>query len=348
MALSFVTSPTQQDWDDRIAATPGGGNIFQSHELGEVKRMARWTPRYAEVDGVAMTVHEKTAPGFGRIWYVPKGPCVTTTDELAGLLAGLTAGARAEGVLFVRMEPEIVETPESVAALQGLGLVRTAPVQPHSSTVVFPLPATQDELLGAYPAKTRNMVRRAMRDGVEVLPAPDEPATYETVWELWQDVVRDQELGVRSKDYHVRSWQILVRGGNATILIARTADGEPVASALVTCIGDHAEYKEGASLRDRPVPGASQLVQYAGMSWAIERGARTYDLVGVPHTSQLDDTSHPRHGIGKFKRGFTKEVTDWVGAWDLVLRPRRYAAWQRVGERVVGRLQRREPGDTFW
>lgn len=347
MSLTFLPSPTTQEWDDRIAATPAGGNIFQSHELGEVKRMARWRPRYAVADGVAMTIHEKSAPAFGKVWYVPKGPCVAEVDRLRELLPHLRESARSEGVMFVRMEPEIVETTESVAALEALELVRTDPVQPHSSTVVFPLPGTEEELLTAYPSKTRNMVRRAMRDGVEVVRAPDAPETYETMWELWQDVVRDQELGVRSKDYHVRSWQIMVQGGHAQVLIART-DGLPVASALITCIGDHAEYKEGASLRDRPVPGASQLVQYEGMRWAIERGARTYDLVGVPHSSQLDDPDHPRHGIGKFKRGFTKEVTDWVGAWDLVLRPRRYAVWERVGERVVGRLQRKEPGDAFW
>lgn len=347
MALTFVTSPTAEEWDDRIAATPAGGNIFQSHELGEVKRMARWVPRYAVAEGVAMTVHEKKAPGFGTVWYLPKGPCVARVDLLRDLLPHLRESARAEGVMFVRMEPEIPETPESLAALEGLGLVRTHPVQPHSSTVVFPLPQTEDELLAAYPSKTRNMVRRAMRDGVEVELAPDAPETYETVWGMWEDVVRDQELGVRGKDYYVRSWQMLVRAGNAVVLLAR-ADGRPVASALVTCVGEHAEYKEGASVRDRPVPGASQLVQYEGMRWAIGRGARTYDLVGVPHSTQLDDPTNLRHGIGKFKRGFHKEVTDWVGAWDLVLRPRRYAVWQRIGERVVARLQRREPGDAFW
>lgn len=347
MALTFVTSPSAQEWDARIAATPGGGTIFQSHELGEVKRMARWTPRYAEAEGVAMTVHEKRAPGFGKVWYLPKGPCVADVEGLAALLPHLRESARAEGVMFVRTEPEIPETSASVAALERLGLVRTDPVQPHSSTVVFPLPATEDELLGAYPSKTRNMVRRAMRDGVEVVRAPDEPETYETMWGLWADVVSDQGLGVRGRDYFVRSWQTLVRAGNTQAFLAR-ADGRPVASALVSVIGATAEYKEGASVRDRPVPGASQLLQYEAMRWAIGRGARTYDLVGVPHSTRLDDPDDLRHGIGKFKRGFSKEVTDWVGAWDLVLRPRRYAAWQRLGQRVVTRLQRREPGDTFW
>lgn len=347
MSLRFVTEPTAAEWNARIAANPNGGNIFQSHELGEIKRMARWTPRYAEVDGLAITVHEKSAAPLGKVWYVPKGPCVAEPAQLVPAVEALTAAGRREGVLFVRLEPEIVQTPEHEEQLRALGLVPTSPVQPNTSTVLHRLPETEEELLGSYPSKTRNMVRRAMRDGVVVERAPDTDETYDAMWRLWTDVVEDQDLAVRSKEYHVRSWQIMVRSGLAQVLVA-SVEGEPVASAVICSLGEVAAYKEGASLRDRPVPGVSQLVQYEGMRWAIERGARVYDLVGVPHTSQLDDTSHPRHGIGKFKRGFTKEVVDWVGAYDLVLRPRRYAVWQRGGERVVGRLQRREPGDTFW
>ena len=347
MALTFETSPPAARWNARIAAAPNGGNIYQSHELGEVKRMARWRPLYGESHGVAMTIHEKWAPGFGKVWYLPKGPCVADTAALRPLVEDLRAAARSAGVLFVRLEPEIREEDRTVAELTGMGLVRTDPVQPHSSTVVFPLPGTADELLAAYPAKTRNMVRRAGREGVQVERAPGTPETYELMWRLWSAVVEDQGLGVRGHDYFVESWRIMVDSGLAQVFVARLEE-EPLAWALVATLGRSAAYKEGASLRDRPVPGASQLLQYEGMRWAIEQGARTYDLVGVPHSSRLDDRSDLRYGLGVFKRGFTKEVTDWVGAWDLVLRPRRYAVWQRIGQRVVTRLQRRERGDAFW
>lgn len=361
MPLTFLSSPSAAEWDARIAATPNGGNVYQSHALGQVKRMARWTPRYAVsaapalsgpgadggAEGVAMTIHSKRAPGFGTVWYLPKGPCVDDVETLRPLVDQLREAAREEGVVFVRIEPEIRETPEALAALETMGLVRTDPVQPHSSTVIFALPGSEDELLAAYPSKTRNMVRRALRDGVEVERAPDSDETYEQMWTIWQAVVRDQGLGVRGKDYFVESWRTMVRGGVAQPVVARV-DGEMVAWALVTVIGEVAAYKEGASLRERPVPGASQLLQYEGMRWAIERGARTYDLVGTPHSTRLDDKDDLRHGLGIFKRGFSKEVTDWVGAWDIVLRPRRYAAWRRIGQRVVTRVQRREPGDAFF
>lgn len=347
MGLRLLTDTTAAEWNSRIAATPNQGNVFQSFELGEVKRLARWTPRYAESEGIAMTIHEKAAAPFGTIWYLPKGPCVADTAQLASVVADLAAEARRQGVLFVRIEPELVESPENVTAIQSLGLVRAAAVQPHTSTVVHQLPEDEEGLMASYPSKTRNMVRRAGREGVVVDRAPATEETFDDMWDVWQDVVRDQGLSVRSKAYHVESWKIMVRSGLAQIFMARV-NGEAVASAVVASLGDVAAYKEGASLRERPVPGVSQLVQYEGMKWAIERGATRYDLVGVPHSSELDDRSHPRHGIGNFKRGFTKDVIDWVGAWDIVVHPRRYALWQRAGERVVARLQRRQPGDTFW
>lgn len=346
MSLAFAPSPAPADWDARIAATPNGGNIYQSHTLGEVKRTARWEPMYAEAHGVAMTIHAKHAPGLGTVWYVPKGPCVADVEALRPLVDSLRDAARRRGVLFTRIEPEIPETPETLAALGRMGLVRTDPVQPHSSTVHFTLPASVEDLLAAYPSKTRNQVRSAIGAGVHVDRAPDSEETYEQMWTLWEGVVRDQGLGVRGKDYFVRSWRTMVRAGIAQPLLARV-DGRPVAWALVAHLGQVAVYKEGASLRERPVRGASELVQYEAMRWAIERGARVYDLVGTPHSSRVDDPSDLRHNIGVFKRHFTKDVIDWVGAWDIVTRPRRYAVWQRGGQRVATRLQRAEPGDAF-
>lgn len=347
MPLTFVDSPLPEEWDARIAATPNKGNIFQSHALGEVKRLARWEPRYAEAQGVAMTIHAKKAPGFGTVWYLPKGPCVSTVEDLAPIVEDLRAAARKEGVLFVRIEPEILESPESVAAIEAMGTVRVPPVQPNASTVIFELPESEEDLLAAYPSKTRNMVRRALREGVEVDRAPDTDETYEQMYTLWKELVEDQSLGVRGRDYFIESWKRMVRAGLAQVVTARV-DGEMTAWALVTSIGEVAAYKEGASVRRRPVPGVSQLVQYEGMRWAIERGAKVYDLVGTPHSTNLDDKDDMRHGLGVFKRGFNKHVTDWVGAYDIVLRPRRYAAWQKIGQRVVTRLQRKEVGDAFW
>ncbi|MGD8149212.1 lipid II:glycine glycyltransferase FemX [Ornithinimicrobium sp. Y1694] len=347
MSLTFASPTSAQEWDDLIASTPSRGTIFQSHVLGQVKRLARWEPRYALSQGVALTIHAKKAPGFGTIWYLPKGPCVSTVEDLAPIIEDLRQAAREQGVLFVRIEPEILETAENLAAIEALGLVQVPPVQPNSSTVIFRLPESPEELLAAYPSKTRNMVRRAQREGVEVTRAPDSEETYEQMYALWDELVTDQGLGVRGRDYFVGSWKLLVRSGRAQVITARV-DGEMTAWALVTVIGQVGAYKEGASVRRRPVPGVSQLVQYEGMRWAIEQGAKVYDLVGTPHSSKLEDKADLRHGLGIFKRGFERQVTDWVGAFDLVLRPRRYAVWQRIGQRVVTRVQRREPGDAFW
>ena len=95
--------------------------------------------------------------------------------------------------------------------------------------------------------------------------------------------------------------------------------------------------------------GASHALQWEAMQWAQSVGATTYDLAGTPHSTRVDDKDDPFYGIGEFKRSFHKEVTDFVGAWDLVIRPRRYAVWQRIGHRVTAKvLSRGRAGASFY
>ncbi len=79
---------------------------------------------------------------------------------------------------------------------------------------------------------------------------------------------------------------------------------------------------------------APHLLQWEVMRWLRARGVQTYDLVATPPASQLDD-SHPLFGLYRFKSGFSEHITEFVGTWDLPLRPRAYALWERWGERAA-------------
>ena len=71
--------------------------------------------------GHGVTVHTRRAPGFGTVWYLPKGPGVATVDQLAAVLPDIVAAAKEDGTLLVKVEPELRETPENLAGLRGLG-----------------------------------------------------------------------------------------------------------------------------------------------------------------------------------------------------------------------------------
>ncbi|HSP59906.1 MAG TPA: peptidoglycan bridge formation glycyltransferase FemA/FemB family protein [Ornithinimicrobium sp.] len=338
---------TAAEWDAQVVAAPGRPSMFQTHEFAQVKQGGGWRPRYLVVDGVAVTVHTRTAPGLGRVWYAPKGPSVASTEQLEPLLRQLADAARADGAFLLKVEPELRETPENLTALAGMGLVRAGRVQTNASTVLVDIAGGPEDLMATYPSKTRNMVRRALRDGVEVERVAGAEDTYERMWRMWTEVVEDQGIATRDRDYQVGLWRTFCEAGLGQLFFARH-EGQDVAGAFVTVVGDVACYKDGASVRSRPVRGASQVLQFEAMGWAQEQGALVYDLCGTPHSTKVDDQDDPFYGIGVFKRGFTKEVTDWVGALDLPLRPRRYQVWTRFGHRVVAKALARGRGASFF
>lgn len=332
--------PTAQDWTARVAGGPGLSTMFQTHEMGEVKKQAGWGARFYEVDDLPVVVHEKRAPGLGKVWYVPKGPMVRDVEELGRVLPQLAEAARDAGAFLLKIEPELRETPETLEALRSLGLVHAGRVQNSVSTVLVDISGDRDELLARLPSRTRNTIRRGMKEGVVIEQAPAEQSTYDRMWRLWEEVVADQGVFTRGRDYHIHTWRTFCESGAGQIFFA-THEGQDVAAAFVVVTGEVANYREGASVRQRPVRGAAQLMQFEAMVWAQGQGATVYDMCGTPHSTKLDDPEDPLHGVGEFKRGFSKEVTDWVGAWDLPLRPRRYAVWERIGHRVAAKLTSR-------
>lgn len=348
MGLIESRPPNAAEWNAQVVRAPGPSSMFQTFEFAQVKARAGWSPRYLVVDGVAVTVHTRQAPGLGSVWYVPKGPSVAEPAQLEPLLAQLADQARDAGAFLLKVEPELLENPENLAALESMGLVRAGRVQTNASTVLVDVSGTPEELLDRLPGKVRNQVRRAYRDGIEVEQAEATEDSYDRMWRLWTEVVEDRGVFTRDRDYQVGLWRTFCESGLGQLFFTRF-EGQDVAGAFVTVVGDVACYKDGASVRDRPVRGASQLLQYEAMVWAQGRGANVYDLCGTPHSSRVADPEDPFHGIGVFKRGFNKEVTDWVGALDLPLRPRRYQMWNRFGHRVLAKvLARGRSGATFF
>ena len=53
-----------------------------------------------------MTIHEKPAGLFGKVWYLPKGPCVADTAQLASVVAD-PGKLQAVAVLHARRQPEL-------------------------------------------------------------------------------------------------------------------------------------------------------------------------------------------------------------------------------------------------
>lgn len=346
MSIRFADSDETHSWDARILSNPDGGNVFQGFEFAQQKRMGGWTPRYVTTDTVAITVLEKSVFGLGKLWYMPKGPGVTSVRALSDLLPNIKELAAKNGVFAVKIEPELVKKDETLADLLKLRLVKVAPIQPNFSTVLLDLSPDLDTIMARLNQKGRHAIKRAERDGVTVRQVDTTDDNCQKMYSLLAATAAGS-FRIRSHDYYKTFWQRYADAGLGQLFFAYV-DGQIVAGAFAIAFGKKGTYKDGASVRKRSVYGASHLLQWHVITWMKSKGASVHDLCGAPPSSEINNPDHPHYGIGRFKTSFNKEVTDYVGAYDIVIKSGAYTLWAKIGERIVTRLYRYRHRESYY
>ena len=332
MSVRYATQDEVAHWDDFILSEEGG-NIFASATYAEIKRHGGYTPRYIMAGTAAVTVLEKTTL-LGRWWYLPKGPLVAGSDALKKVLEPLKAFARSQGIFMLKIEPELPASEST--ALTKMGHVPVKPVIPNSSTITLDISAKKEALLASLPQKGRHAIKRAERDGVTVTAVETTTEHCRTMYRLLSETAEGR-FGLRPYSYYERYWQSFATAGQGQLFFAHY-EGRVVAGAYAMVYGEKSTYKDGASIRDRTAYGASHLLQWHVIQWAKEHGARLHDFCGSPPSARINDETHPHYGIGRFKLSFSKQVVDYVGCYDVVIRPTAYWLWRKVGERLAHKL----------
>ena len=358
LTARFATPDEVASWDELVAANPGGGEFLSARAFAETKRTVGWRPRYVvftadrAVHSVALVLERRTPP-LGRLWYLPRGPAALDASSLhAHTVALRELAARERDVFAVTLEPPIQIDPDAedpageqarLAAAAGL---RARPaIQGNATTAVVRLDRDDEALLASFDKKCRNMIRRAERDGVIVRRADANPETFAHMHRLMRLVGGGAaDLALRPQSYSETLWSGFASAGQGQFT-AIDVDGTPAVMGFMIRIGDRAFYKDGGSERDRVTPGMSNLLIWEMMRDARAAGARELDLFGVAPAWATSTAEHPAYGLGLFKLSFARERTTFAGAFDLVVRPARYALWSRFGERIAQRLHRRRYRD---
>lgn len=341
--IRFASTDEIDHWDTHVLANPDGGNFFQSAQLANTKAARGWTIRYIMIDQIAVTVHERHIPLLGRLWYVPKGPGVTMVPELSSLVAKLAAFARAHGVFVLKIEPEL---PASLRRELPSSWHQVRPIQPNASTIVLDLTPPLDTIMASLHQKGRHAIRRAMRDGVTAEAVEFTGEHARTMYDLLEATAAGK-FRIRSFAYQYGFWQRFADQGQGQLFFAYH-EGRVVAAAFAIKFGHKGTYKDGASIRERTTYGASHLLQWQIIQWMKAHDVTSYDLCGTPSSDRMHDESHPHYNIGRFKASFSKQVTDYIGAYDIAVRPLAYQIWSHIGERLLLRLHSRLHGDNWY
>ena len=346
MNIRFATPKEMTSWDTLVIQNTDAGNIFQGAIFANLKQSTGWQPRYIIAGSLAILALEKHIPVIGKIWYLPKGPGVIDTTQLGALLPLLRDFARKHGVFSVKLEPELFDTPETQSALTELSLVKTVPIQPNYATVLLDIREPLDDVLSGLNQKGRHAIKRAQRDGVTVKRVDTTDDNCQLMYQLLSGTA-EGSFRIRSFNYYKTFWQSYSQAEQGQLFFAYV-DGQIVAGAFALILGTKSTYKDGASIKERTAYGASHLLQWEVITWAKEQGALTHDLCGTPPSAAIKDPSHPHYGLGRFKTSFNKTVTDYVGAYDLVVKPAQYKLWRSAGERIVTRIHSKRYNENWW
>lgn len=344
MTARYATPEEVHSWDSQILANPDGGNVFSSFEYAEIKKLTQYTPRFIMVNKLAVTVLEKQAAPFGKLWYLPKGPNVTSTKELFDTLKSLRPLAKKAGVFVIRVESELDRACQPT--LERHGLKKAVPIIPNPSTITLDISSTLEKVLETLPQKGRHAIRRAERDGVTVKTVKATDENCQIMYRLLSDTAEGQ-FGIRSYKYYKEYWQLFEKAKLGQLFFAYYED-KIVAGAYAMTFGTKSTYKDGASVRERTAYGASHLLQWKVIEWAKSRGAIIHDFCGSPPSDEINNPDHPHHGVGMFKTAFNKEVTDYIGCYDDVISTTSYKLWKKIGERVHRHFYYKRTKDYYY
>lgn len=318
---------------------PGGANVLQSYEWGEVKGRWGWTPvrvvleRDDEVVGFGQFLSRGTLPIPGSLWYCTKGPWLPWGDEAAvrAFFEGVAELAGRRGVHTVKIEPEVLEEQEGVKTLLGeIGFRKARYDLNLKTTLIVDLSRPEEELLSGMKKGTRYGVRRSAREGVEVIVPEDFDGAFETFYGWMEDMARRKSGFVirRPKEYFRDSMREMYDADEGRFFFA-VHGGQPLAGIYLWNFGDKAWFIFGVSGEEKSKLMPNYLLQWEAMRWARRRGITYYDMVGIPKPEEQNEESS-LWNIFKFKKGFGGEMFDSVGCLDLPIKKTRADAWHRA------------------
>ncbi len=253
--------------------------------------------------------------GGVRYLYCPYGPTLGdrgAMEQVVESWAGLN-------VDFVRCEPV---GGVSEAVLRRLGMRLVQEVQPRH-TLMVDLTLDEEELRRGLSSGHRNAINGAERRGLS-FRAGSEAGDLEHFLNLIHATAARTGFRPHGDEYFRAMLETLGPMGAAKLFVAEH-EGRVVAAAIsLDYAGTRAYLHAASDVEARKLQMAAPLV-WRMMLDGKEAGMTAFDLWGI--APEGAPASHPWSGFTQFKRAFGGAQRDYVGTWELPVRPLRYRAY---------------------
>jgi lipid II:glycine glycyltransferase (peptidoglycan interpeptide bridge formation enzyme) len=259
--------------------------------------------------GWQITLHRVPKTNF-TVGYVPK--CLMPTTQV---LAALTKIGQEHKCIFIKLEPNVVNSPTRVETkfLLANGCVYGRPLF-TKYTFQLDLRPNEEALLTNMHPKTRYNIKVAQKHGV-VIAEDNSYDAFQHYLKLTFETTARQKFYAHNKEYHKLMWQTLYTGGIAHLLKA-TYQNTVLATWIVFIFNNTLYYPYGASSRENREVMASNLMMWEVIRFGKKMGCQIFDMWGSLGPNA--DPKDPWYGFHRFKEGYGAKLAEFIGTFDLV------------------------------
>jgi peptidoglycan pentaglycine glycine transferase (the first glycine) len=338
MQIQYFEPNQAEQWDCCLQLEPSF-NLMQSWAWGEFKENLGWKAyRIGVLDkgqliaGAQLLVKMVTT-GLASFAYIPRGPWGRWLDPgVSELLLGeIHRIAHRHRVIFLKIEPALSNRVENHQQLQQLHFKPSRLTNQPPATIILNLEPNLDEIMGQMRKRTREYIRASARKGVTIRQGGvDDLKAFSSMMQI---TARREAFNPRSQEYYTLEWQTFAERNQAVLLMAYYQE-QLLAVHMGFCFGAHGAYFHGGSSKQLSELRPNTLLMWKAICWAKEHGCRSYDLWGIPmevgeglvegETAPASSRSDELWGVYHFKRGFSKNVVGYVGAYDYAYHPMLY------------------------
>lgn len=229
--------------------------------------------------------------------------------------------AEKEKADFIRISPLIENTPENLEIFQKYGF-KNAPVHmmhPELSWLLD-ISKTEEELLKAMRKTTRNLIRRAERENIEITEVKNIMG-IEEFYKIHEQTVGRHGFVPFSRDYLKKEFEAFTSDDQISVFFAKH-NGKILSSAIIVFCGGSAFYHHGASEASK-IP-ASYLLLWKIILEAKKRGCRIFNFWGIAPENK---PKHPWTGLTLFKTGFGGYKEEYLHCQDLPITLKYWLNW---------------------
>lgn len=332
--MELVTKQTMPEYEEFLWSH-NKGHFMQAPQWAKVKD--NWSYKVALerddngkiIGSIAFLIRKLPYTKY-NIMYAPRGPVcdINNIELLNKLISDAKEIGNAVNACVIMLDPDVtLDNTEYVKALESAGFKgkngkNFEGTQPRFVFRLNVKGKTADELMAEFHSKTRYNIRVALKNGVEVKIADKSEA--KTFYEIMLETGMRDNFVTRPLSYFESMLQNL--GDNARLYMAYY-EGKAIAGTLAVHYGNKVWYLYGASSNAYRNVMPNYLLQFEMIKWAVDEGCDIYDFRGVSGDLSPEN---PLYGLYKFKKGFSGDLVEFIGEYELITKPIVYKTMQKA------------------